>query len=96
MNALMRLDCKERLRHIATRLHLRREPALRHRRHLGPGSPEAQRMRDAVALNEAVEQIYRQQMRRRNPGATEEEIEAMVKAWQTGPDRGERPEGGPR
>jgi hypothetical protein len=53
-------------------------------------------MRAAMALNEAAVEMYQQQMRRRNPQATEEEIEAMVKAWRLDPPRQQRREQGQR
>ena len=41
----------------------------------------AQRMRLAGDLFEAGVQLMRQNLRRRNPGAAEAEIEALLSAW---------------
>jgi hypothetical protein len=68
----------------------------RRRRHLGLDSPEAQRMRTAMNLNETVTEMYAMQMRRRHPEATEEEIETLVKAWRLATPRQQRREEGQR
>lgn len=73
MNAV---DCRERLRHLATRLHLRREE-----------TPAMRRMREALDLHDLGVAMYRQRMRRENPQAAENEVEAMVRAWLLEPPR---------
>jgi len=72
--------CMERL--VKLRPHRRRR-----RRHLGPDSPEAKRMRTALEMHDLGVRMYAQQMRRKNPQASEEEIDAMVKAWLIGSPR---------
>lgn len=69
-------DCKERLRHLATRLHLRREP-----------SPYIERMREIADLHEFGVNAYRMRMRREHPEATDMDLDAMVRAWMAEPPR---------
>lgn len=57
-------------------------PHRRHRRrHLGPDSLQAKRMRTALEMHDLGVRMYAQQMRRKHPLATEEEIDVMVRAW---------------
>lgn len=80
-----RLAC---LRRIAVRLHLAR-----------PESLEAQRLRAALDMRDFGVGMYRQRMYREHPGASEDEISALVWAWlleqpqdRTLPSPPERPE----
>ena len=43
--------------------------------------PEAKRFQEVVELHEFGVALYRQRMRRENPQAGENEIDAMVRAW---------------
>jgi hypothetical protein len=43
--------------------------------------PEAERLRLALDMFATGEEIMRQNLRRRNPGATDEQIEAMLQVW---------------
>jgi hypothetical protein len=44
-------------------------------------SPEAQRFRLTVEMADLGIRLYRQRMRRQDPGAGDEEIEARVQGW---------------
>lgn len=60
----------ERLRHLLARF--RGEPE---------ETPIMKRYRETMELYELGVALYRQRMRRENPEATEEEVDAMVRAW---------------
>lgn len=74
----MATDCLDRLRGLATRLHLRHE------------SPYIGRMREISDLHEFGVAIYRQRMHREHPQATEDELDELVRAWLAEPPRGGR------
>ena len=50
-----------------------------------PGTPEAERMQQAFEMHEFGVALYRQRMRRENPGADESEIEVLTRAWLAAP-----------
>lgn len=54
-------------------------------------TPPIRRFRLAISMHATGLEMYRQRMRRDNPGASDEEIEALVQAWLSRP-RGSDPE----
>lgn len=53
-------------------------------------TPEGQRVRDAFELHEFGVALYRQRMRRENPGADDAEIDALTRAWLIAPPQSDR------
>jgi Rv0078B-related antitoxin len=53
-------------------------------------SPEARRLQEALEMHEFGVALYRQRMRREHPQASEEEVDAMVRAWLAEPPREDR------
>ena len=49
------------------------------------GTPEAERMHQAFEMHAFGVALYRQRMRRENPGADESEIEVLTRAWLAAP-----------
>jgi len=70
---------------LAVCLHLRR-----------PLPPEVVRLRAAMEMRETGVAMYRQRMRREHPGASEKEIDVLVRAWLLRPRHGEFPHQAPR
>ena len=48
-------------------------------------TPEADRMRSALEMHELGVQLYRQRMRREHPGASQADLDGLVRAWLTAP-----------
>lgn len=46
-------------------------------------TPEAERMRSALDMHEFGVQLYWQRMRREHPGASQVDIDSLVRAWLT-------------
>jgi hypothetical protein len=44
-------------------------------------SPEAQRLRTAIAMHDFGVRMYRQRLRRERPGATDEDIDEQLWSW---------------
>lgn len=53
-------------------------------------TPEAERLRSAMEMQEFGVALYRQRMRRENPDATEAKIDALVRSWLIAPPRPDR------
>ncbi|WP_352231377.1 hypothetical protein [Actinomadura sp. NBRC 104412] len=48
-------------------------------------TPEAERLRAALEMHECGVQLYRQRMRREHPGASHDELDALVRRWLISP-----------